>query len=137
MNYCSIQDAWGKSNISSQYKEYMTNTNEQNIDFNKEQIDRPPSRINVSQNDLLSQLQQLKPEQLSNILLTAQTNDCSRCIQHVQVCRICQNRFRQQYRSPLVDKINELINYHRDNIVLVLIVIFILVVFNLIANLNK
>ena len=137
MNYCTIQDAWGRSDISSQYKEFMGNTSNQLIDRpqqneNKQYQNQPQS------NSLLLELQKLNPDQLSNLLKSVQNNtDCTKCMNHFQTCSMCQNKLRNHYRSPLIDKIDTIINTNRDNIVLGLVVIFILVIFNLISNINK
>jgi hypothetical protein len=138
MNYCSIQDAWGKNNISTQYKEYMGNTinNSSNIS-NISNINNTSNTNNSNQDILISQLKHLNQEQISNLLNMVQSNDCMSCIQHSKTCKMCQVKFKNQYRSPIFDKINDFVNMNRDNIVLVLIVLFILVVFNLISNLNK
>lgn len=134
MNYCSIQDAWGKTNISSQFKEYMTN--EPNVSNIPNEPNIPSNNVE-QQNIILSQLKQLNQEQLLNLFQMVQSNDCMSCLQHSKTCRMCQLKFKNQFRSPIFDKINDFINMNRDNIVLVLIVLFILVVFNLISNLNK
>jgi len=138
MNYCSIQDAWGKTNISSQFKEYMTNTQtNMTSPSNITNVSNAQSNNVEQQNIILSQLKQLNQDQLLNLFQMVQSNDCMSCIQHSKTCRMCQHKFRNQYRSPIFDKMNDFINMNRDNIVLVLIVLFILVVFNLISNLNK
>jgi hypothetical protein len=114
MYYCSIEDAWGQ-NISTKYKEYMTNSNNEK----EEQI-----------NENLELLQNDSYNKYNNI-------DCDKFIAHYRICEKCQNRIRNEIRPNLIISLKKLIDNNNDIIVLILAGISILLFFNLINNLTK
>jgi hypothetical protein len=112
MNYCLLEDAWGKekhNHITKQYKEYNNSINQQTVEhFNEE----PKIKYNYSYN-------------------------CNDFMNHINNCRTCSNRLREKYKSKVLNNIQDIILNNKEPIVLVLMGIFILLFFNLIYNLTK
>ena len=123
MNYCSIEEAWGNSNYASnQIKEYMTNTNDNQIKQPKQSIEPVQS---IEQVQSKQSIEQPQPNQL---------NDCDLFILHLKNCKKCYNRIHNEYKPNTLEQI---INDNKDTIVLILIGMFILLFFNLINNITK
>lgn len=119
MNYCSIEDAWGKSNmVSNQFKEYMTDLN--------------PSLVNNSEKQIEHFTDIEKPKMKKYI-----NDDCEQFMIHVRNCRKCYNKMKNQFKPQLVEKFQNIIDENRDTIVIILIGISILLFFNLINNITK
>lgn len=133
MNYCSIEDAWGSGNYASnQIKEYMSNTGFDNTGFSNNEpvkIDNP-SKSNCYPSPKTNQ--GVKTNNKINEL-----NDCDLFILHVQNCKKCYNKMRNQFKPQLIEKFQNIIDENRDSIVLILIGISILLFFNLINNITK
>jgi hypothetical protein len=136
MNYCSIEDAWGKSNYASnQFKEYMTNTNsnleldEDNINHNVEQFTETKNKQNNGKKN------KNKKEKIHNHL--DELNECELFMIHVKNCRKCYNKIKNQFKPKLIENFQTIINDNKDTIVLILIGISILLFFNLINNITK
>jgi hypothetical protein len=116
MNYCLLEDAWGKKNhITNQYKEFNNSIKQPNIDNFTEHFE-PQIKYNYD-----------KPCMVS----------CNDFFNHVNTCRTCSKRLREKYRSKVLYNIQDIMNTNKDAIVLVLLGIFILLFFNLIYNLTK
>jgi hypothetical protein len=139
MNYCSIEDAWGKVNyMSNQYKGYMNNetpTYPSNSHQNIENFDTPSQQIN--QNNLYD---------TPNTHLDRRTNipsndshilyNCDDFVKHIKSCRKCYNRTKNYFKPKIMESVHELIDNNKDSIVLILIGISILLFFNLLNNLT-
>jgi hypothetical protein len=111
MNYCSIEDAWGSANCSSnQYKEYS------------------------SENKQIPEIKQLPEKKVYD--LNNKIN-CDEFILHLKECDKCYNKIKNQFRPQLVEKFQNIVDENKDTIVLVLIGISILLFFNLINNITK
>ena len=126
MNYCTIQDAWGKSNsMTTQMKEYMGNTD------NIYEIQKPQSPQ--------PQLNNLKSDELMLLIQNIQkkNNECNNFMEHIKTCNTCYNAMRNKFRSPAVEKIYQLVQENRDTILLILIGIAILLILNLMYNVTK
>ncbi len=147
MNYCSIDDAWGKSNsISNQFKIHMNNEDDNIIDnipyvngsnVSNKTNSRPISKTNniehfSNQNKIVKNKQNYNYED-DNF----EFNHCDNFMNHIKTCRKCYNKMKYQFRSRLVENFQEIVDDNRDTIVLILLGIFILLFFNLINNLSK
>jgi hypothetical protein len=122
MNYCSIEDAWGKNNcVSNQY-------NKNTIDSSNNQFYKNEKII---ENFVESK------EQKKTHLKIDELHDCEDFLLHIKNCRKCYNKMRHLFKPQLVDKIQIIIDENRDTIVLILIGISILLFFNLINNITK
>ena len=121
MNYCSLEDAWGKTNhVSNQFKEYMTDKFESPVEH-------------FSDRDNKYDHQQV----FDNNIHLDYSCDCNKLLEHVKKCKKCYNIFKNHFRSPIFEKMEGLVDENRDTIVLILIGISILLFFNLITNINK
>ena len=135
MNYCSIQDAWGKPNtISNQLKEY-NNTKNKDDEGNKKYYkynneDDKEHFADVRSENVPSYYTRSESRKNSNYT-------CAEIMNHLKNCRVCSNNIRKQYRSPLLDNINNMIDDNRETLVLVLMGISILLFINLINNLTS
>jgi len=118
MNYCTIQEAWGKNNISNNFKEHMANSNENeeenveikyNIEYN--------NNINDNMDDC-------------NI-------NCDKFILHIKKCKKCRNKIKKYFKSNMNDLLYTLIEENKDIIIIILITIFILLFINLVNNITK
>ncbi len=138
MNYCSIQDAWGKSNnMSTQMKEYMGNTNNAyNLYSEQKQQSSTVPQEPLTNNQ---QLNTLKPEELVQLiqLIQKQNNECNYFMDHITKCNVCYSRMQNKFRSPIIEKIYQLIQENRDTLLIILIGIAILLILNLINNIGK
>jgi hypothetical protein len=148
MNYCSIQDAWGKSNnMTTQFKEYMGNTNNK-YDLNSNQSllpeQNPVQQMPVSPQMAVQQmpvspqmpvqqmpmqpisnhqLNMLKPEELILLIqnIQKQQNECNNFMEHINKCNVCYNKMKNKFRSPVIEKLYQTIQDNRDTILIILI----------------
>jgi hypothetical protein len=133
MNYCSIEDAWGRENcMSGQIKEYMTNTNYVE-----------PDNTQSNQNIKLSSSVDYKVE--SNIVNDEEKHqieieNCGDIVIHIKKCPKCYGRmkehFRPHFKSQIIEKFQDIVDDNRDIIVLILIGTSIVLFFNLINNIT-
>lgn len=132
MNYCSIEDAWGTSNCTSnQFKEYMTNT----ISDNKVQNDLDSNIKYFTDPKTKKNKEKVKFYNLDNRI--DELNKCDSFIIHIKNCRKCYNKMKNQFKPQLIENFQGIIDENRDTIVLILIGISILLFFNLINNVTK
>lgn len=135
MNYCSLEDAWGKSDyITDQYKKYeskddiienfnQTITNEVNYDINDNRV----PKIIVQ-----------KPVQTKNTKLVQKcVFTCDDFISHLNKCQKCRMKVRKQFSSKIIGKIQHIIFDNKDTVLLILMALFILIFFNLLFSICK
>jgi len=122
MNYCSIEDAWGRgcNSMSNQIDEYI---NDKNPAPKKEEIN-----INYENKKLK------KTKKIDN---HRELNSCDDYMLHIKSCRKCYNRMKNQFKPKLVENFQCLVDENKDTIVLILVGISILLFFNLINNITK
>jgi hypothetical protein len=129
MNYCSLEDAWGKPDyITDQYKKYE-NKDDIIENFN------PNNEVNYAIDD------NRVPEQISN---NQNRNTIHKCVftcddfvNHLNKCHTCKMKIVKQFSSKIVDKIQHIIFDNKDTILLILIALFILVFLNLLFSIFK
>ena len=127
MNYCTVQEAWGKENyISNQYK---------NFNHNKKPIEK---FSNYKKNN-----NQTKINKIENFTSDRRTMDrrpvdrrssCDDFVTHLRMCKSCQSRTREEFKPQLLENFEDIIQTNRDIIVLILVGMCILIFFNLISN---
>ena len=118
MNYCSINDAWGRNNyISDQFSNYSSPVNKLH---DKEHF----SNILPPQNDMLNNNLTIEPT-------------CNEYIIHINNCKKCYNIMRNKFRPKVIENFQTIVEDNKDIIVLILIGIFIILFFNMINNLTK
>lgn len=120
MNYCTIEDAWGKSNnVSEQFKEHMTNTS------TFQPIIKESCTISTKNNNL----------NLNNHMNVY--SECQMFMNHIKNCRQCYNKLKFQFRPKIIETFQDLVDENRDIIVIILIGISILLFLNLVNNVTK
>lgn len=121
MNYCTIQEAWGKDKITNCYKEYMLNANIdkfENTDiekFDNTNVDNVKYNINYDQNN----------------------DECEKIFLHIKKCKKCHNKLKKYFKSNVNNLLYDIIEDNKDIIIIILITIFILLFINLINNITK
>lgn len=109
MNFCSIEDAWGKQNyISNQLTSYNNNCEthiEKFVDAKKSEIKKPAT--------------------------------CEEFLEHLKNCSSCYNKVKSQFKPKLVEKFEEMVDDNKDAIVLVLSGVSLLLFINLVNNITK
>ena len=125
MNYCSIEDAWKNTDfISDQFKIYE-NPYEKNQEKNQEK--------NIIENFQSNNLDKVNYDTPKHIC----TFTCDNFWEHLNTCKECRNKVRQRFSSKMVENIQNLILDNKDNVLLILIILFILVFFNLLISIFK
>ncbi len=116
MNYCSIEDAWGKSNCVSNNNNKPNNNIIEHFNEQKYETKIQNTKKHNTKNDELN---------------------CEDFILHIKNCRKCYNRVKHLFKPQLIENLERIIDENRDTIVLILIGIAILLFFNLINNVTK
>jgi hypothetical protein len=128
MNYCSIEDAWGKVNyMSNQYKEYMSNTTPEVSTKQTEE----PKQYQHSYNRNSENKTRRRPQ-----IIYENFDGCDNFINHIKTCKTCYNKTKNHFKPHIIEGFQELVDCNRDTIVLVLVGISILLFFNLLNNLT-
>lgn len=124
MNYCSIQEAWGKNNyISNQYRTYNNSVQPKNTPEKKNIVSKKTlENFSPAQNKLKNHISKIY--------------NCNDFIKHLNVCKKCQNIVRNKYRPKILENFTNIIETNKDVIVLILIGISILLFFNLVNSIN-
>jgi hypothetical protein len=120
MNYCSIEDAWGKSNCVSN-NNYTQNDNNDII----EHFDEPKHNTKKTyskKNNTNTRIDEL---------------NCEDFLLHIKNCRKCYNKVKHLFKPQLIENFERIIDENRDTVVLILIGIAILLFFNLINNVTR
>lgn len=131
MNYCSIQEAWGRPNyISNQFSSYNT----QQIEHFGDLKDGPDS--SVSQSDQTIGYRKKKSTSTTDII-NPQKFTCQDFMDHLRQCRKCQMKMREKYAPKILENFNDMIETNRDVIVLILIGISIMIFLNLVNSISK
>jgi hypothetical protein len=145
MNYCSIQDAWGKNDyITNQYKKYNNPYQQRHNPYqqghnpyqqrhNPYQQKNTPERENSFPKKTLEKFSSAQNKLKKHI---SKINNCDDFIKHLNVCKKCQFAIRNKYRPKILENFTNIIETNKDIIVLILIGISILLFFNLIYSLN-
>ena len=108
MNFCSIEDAWGKQNyISSQIT-----SGEKKTPFGETHIEK-------------------------FVDTNTKTVSCEDFLEHIKHCNSCYNKVKRQFKPKLVEKLEEMVDDNRDAIVLVLSGVSLLLFVNLVNNITK
>jgi hypothetical protein len=127
MNYCSIEDAWKNTDfISDQFKIYENPYEKKNI------IEKFESNQNVNYE---------APERPKHVNYETPKHECTFTCEnfweHLNTCQTCRMKIRQRFSSKMMENIQNVILDNKDNVLLVLIIMFILVFFNLLVSVFK
>ncbi len=141
MNYCSIEDAWGRQNhASDQINNYMIDKgykSEPVQSCNKSQ------QNNVKPNKLIQyeNFESVEPltSTIQNVVHQSHDElyDCNSFFNHIKNCRKCYSRMKNRFRPKLIENFSDIVDDNRDVIVMILIGISIILFFNLINNVTK
>ena len=113
MNYCSIEDAWGKP----------------------DQIKNQLSQHNNTTHPVVHSIQTNNVNQES---FPQYNHECMMFIRHLKMCKSCQKEMGMLLNKPkLIEKFQEMVDDNKDTIVLILMAISLLLFFNLINNITK
>jgi len=126
MNYCSIEDAWKNTDfISDQFKIYENPYEKKNIIENFESNDF--KKVNYKESNMVKKNTKKFTEHTC-------TFTCNNFWEHLNKCHSCRMKIRQQFSSKILKNIQNIILDNKDNLLLVLIIMFILVFFNLLVS---
>jgi hypothetical protein len=116
MNYCSIEDAWGKPNkITEQFNNYMNEPVKESFTL----IEKDNTRLEKVKKHL------------------EEIHSCDEFLNHFRNCRKCYNRVKNSVRPNITEQFEDLVDDNRESIVLILTGIAILLFFNLVNNVTK
>lgn len=137
MNYCSIDDAWNSTSyVSDQFKLYENPYNTKNIEtftseFNNTNINNNNNNTNIkysiNENDEFLNNNTIG-ESTPKILL------CDEFMEHLNHCKSCRLKMRRKFGSKLLDRFENLCFDNKDNILLFLVALFLLILFKLLAS---
>jgi hypothetical protein len=131
MNYCSIQEAWGKTDyITNQYKKYDNPVQQRNNPYQQKNTPERENSFSKKTLEKFSSAQNKLKKHISKI------DNCNDFMKHLNVCKKCQTAIRNKYRPKILENFTDIIETNKDIIVLILIGISILLFFNLINSLN-
>lgn len=113
MNYCSLQDAWGKDDyISKQYKNY------DNTFFGSNKVEK----FSSTEKKFKSHVKKIY--------------SCDNFIEHLNKCKSCQTYIRNKYQSKILENFSDLVENNKDIIVLILVGVSIMLFFNLVNSVS-
>ena len=114
MNYCTIQEAWGKQEIEKFTNDDTNeNENENNNNNNK-------NNTNYFDYDEIEE-----------------SCDCNRLLNHIKKCPKCYNKIKNYFKPKAMQYYNNILEDNKDIITLILIGLFILLFYKLVNNLTK
>jgi hypothetical protein len=133
MNYCTIQEAWGKENyISNQLNISQCNIEKKPIEKfeNNLPVHKPIIKEKFSNNNKIKNNNNHKNNHINNL-------NCDNFVNHLKTCRSCQNKMRNQFRPKILENFEDMIQTNRDIIVLILIGLCIMIFLNMVYNFNS
>ena len=121
MNYCTIQEAWGK--------QIETFTNDNDNDNNNNNNDNEKKQ-NITYNINYD-------ETYNDKNCNDETCNCDLLFNHIKKCPKCYNKIKNYFRPKIIEYYHNIIEDNKDIITLILIGLFILLFYKLINNLTK
>ena len=155
MEYCSINEAWGKNRISNQYNKniehFKPNDDDLNLySLNSENNKTPENRLTYKKNFKKNKRKyssittdgsdkhitdsDFGPTTDTYTLSSIISKKCSKLLRHIKNCKKCQKKLRKKFRPRLVEKLEYLLEDYREVIVLILLGISLLIFINLVLN---
>ena len=162
MNYCTIQEAWGKQieqftnndnenqqnrpsghNISNSYSHNNSNNNNNNNNHSpsnnnshNHSHNHSYSHNSENNNDETFNYNKIKQNNSYNINYD-ETCNCDILFNHIKKCPKCYNKIKNYFRPKIIEYYHNIIDDNKDIITLILIGLFILLFYKLINNLTK
>lgn len=154
MNFCSIDEAWGKNQQTFISKNFKDSTEEECISTSsiesipikrREKLRPKRDLVNYKNNSSKKDrhIKHLATDTLtfsdSSLIETftesvKDKKNCNKLVQHIMKCKKCRDKLRARFRPPLVNKINNLFDDNKDIFVLILIGFAIIIFFKLIYS---
>lgn len=126
MNYCSIQEAWEKTDyITNQYKTY---NNRYNVSDNPKNT---LEKFSSNENQKIPKIPKNPKNHIKNI------NKCDDFLSHLNKCTHCQRLLKNKYRPQILENFSDILDTNKDIVVLILIGICIMLFFNLVNSVTK
>lgn len=113
MNYCTIQEAWGK-----QIEKFTNNDTD-----NSHEVKKTENNTSYFNYDT---------EEENN-----ETYNCDILLNHIKKCPKCYNKIKNYFKPKIIQYYYNIIEDNKDIITLILIGLFILLFYKLINNLTK
>lgn len=141
MNYCSLEDAWGKK-TSMLPEKILPPEQSLQASYPREESVQEKSQKGSSQREQFGMITK-DDERLSKIKKhVEEIYNCDGIMNHLRHCRSCYNKMKQNFpresfTSSLREHFEDLVDDNRDSIVLILVGISILLFINLINNVTK
>lgn len=146
MNYCSLEDAWGKK-TSMLPEKIIPSEQSLHASYNERASHERASHEGTSQKGQSKKesfgMVTRDDERLSKIRKHAEEiYNCDGIMNHLRHCRSCYNKMKQNFpkesfKPSLTEHFEDLVDDNRDSIVLILVGISILLFINLINNVTK
>ena len=102
-----------------------------NVQNNTKQTVSITSPQNLPLNNVTEHFNNIKTNNLFNI------EDCAQFIEHISTCKECRRKMRNHFKPKIIEKMTDMIEDHKDIIVLILIGLSILLFLNMINNITK
>jgi hypothetical protein len=135
MNYCSLEDAWGRPNyITDQYKKYESKDDIIENFTQQQQQQTNDNEVNYAINDNRVPEKNIK-NRINQKTVQKCVFTCDDFISHLNKCPSCRMKIKKQFSCKLIDKIQHIIFDNKDTILLILMALFILIFFNLLYSL--
>lgn len=140
MNYCSLEDAWKNSDyISDQFRSYDNPYDKKNNIESFTDIKYPIDDIqpNINYRETNNYQPPSNNNNQNNNNYHNNNLSCDDFLDHINTCRACRTKIRERFSSKLADRLQNVILDNKDNVLLILIAIFILIFFNLLISIFK
>lgn len=141
MNYCSLEDAWGKK-TSMLPEKIIPSEQSLHASYHERASHEGTSQKGQSKKESFGMVTK-DDERLSKIRKHAEEiYNCDGIMNHLRHCRSCYNKMKQNFpkesfKPSLTEHFEDLVDDNRDSIVLILVGISILLFINLINNVTK
>jgi hypothetical protein len=134
MNYCSIEDAWGKTDyISEQYRLYDNPFDKKNnIENFKSNLDTEVGLVDDTTIPSSSKPTVIPVTNNSHCVVT-----CKDFFDHLDNCHECRMKMRYRYSSRIVESLKEIVLDNREPLLLFLVVLFMIIFTNLIVTICR
>jgi hypothetical protein len=130
-----MTEKFKQNQISNQYKNYMIEKNLSEVqnysNYENNNLKHVENFNNISDNTPDKTVHKHNTENIDELY------NCDSFIKHIYNCRKCYNKMRSRFKPQMIENFHNIIDDHRDTIVIILIGISILLFFNLINNMTK
>jgi hypothetical protein len=140
MNFCNIDEAWGKNHqnyISKNFKdsteeECISTSSIESIEIRKKNKKPKKDKKKYIPTETLTMSDSSLIETFTESI--KDKKNCGKLVNHIMKCKKCRDKLRAKFRPPLVSKLNNLFDDNKDIFVLILVGFAILIFFKLIYS---